>query len=70
MESAQADGAKGREAMNDQEKEARREAEQLRLSRAYLQQQMQSSTHERYTQSLRKALSDVEEKLRRLEEKS
>ena len=70
MESAQTDGAKGGEAMSDQEKASRREAEQLRLSSAYLQQQMQNSTHERYTESLRQALSEVEEKLRRLEEKS
>jgi hypothetical protein len=48
----------------------RREAEQLRLSQAYLRQQIESSTHERYSETLRRALSEVEEKLRRLEERN
>lgn len=70
MESAQTDGAKGKQPMDEKEKAGRREAEQLRLSRAYLRQQLESSTHERYSQSLRQALDEVEEKLRRLENKS
>ncbi|HEX2327971.1 MAG TPA: hypothetical protein VHN74_04565 [Candidatus Angelobacter sp.] len=70
QESAQTDGAKGKRPIDEKEKAVRREAEQLRLSQAYLRQQIESSTHERYSETLRRALSEVEEKLRRLEERN
>ena len=70
MESANTDGAKRKQPMDDSEKQSRREVEQLKLSQAYLRHQLESSTHERYSESLRRALSEVEEKLRRLQAKS
>ena len=43
-----------------------RERQGLLLSRAYVLHQIESSSNERYTASLRKALADLDEKLARL----
>jgi len=52
--------------LNDDERKAHREQESLKLSRAYVLHQIESSTNERYTESLRKALSEIEQKLAKL----
>lgn len=52
--------------LTDGEKKKQRERDSLKLSRAYVQQQIESSTNERYTESLRKALEEIEQKLARL----
>lgn len=52
--------------INDNAKKAQREQESLKLSRAYVLHQIESSTNERYTESLRKALSEIEQKLAKL----
>jgi hypothetical protein len=47
-------------------KKIQRERQGLLLSRAYVLRQMESSSNERYTQSLRQALSDLDRKLAEL----
>lgn len=68
MESAQ-DGASqsSRQAATEDAKKAQRERQGLLLSRAYVLHQIESSSNERYTQSLRQALSDIDQKLARLD---
>jgi len=56
--------------LTEDEKTAKREREKLKLSRAYVQHQMESSTNERYTESLRRALKEIDEKLAQLEKGS
>ena len=69
MESAnQSQATEGKRALTDDEKKRKRESESLRLSRAYLLQQIESSTNHRYTESLRKALSEIEQKLAQADE--
>jgi hypothetical protein len=53
--------------LTDAEKTKRRERDNLRLSHAYVRHQIESSTNERYTETLRKALSEIEQKLQQLE---
>jgi len=45
------------------DKKANREKQNLLLSRAYIQHQMESSSNSRYTESLKKALEEIERKL-------
>ena len=52
--------------LNDDEKKVQRERESLKLSRAYVLHQIESSTNERYIESLRQALSEIEQKLAKL----
>jgi hypothetical protein len=68
MESAQ-DGASqsSRQAATEDAKKAQRERQGLLLSRTYVLRQIESSSNERYTQSLRQALSDIDQKLARLD---
>jgi len=49
------------------EKNGERERQGLLLSRAYVLHQIESSSNERYTESLRKALSDLDQKLAELD---
>jgi hypothetical protein len=67
MENA-GDGASSgpKQSLTDDEKKAQRERDNLKLSRAYVLHQIESSTNERYTESLRKALSEIEQKLAHL----
>jgi len=51
----------------ENEKKTQRERESLLLSRTYVLRQIESSSNERYTQSLRQALSDIDQKLARLD---
>jgi hypothetical protein len=52
--------------LTDDEKKDRHERDSLRLSRAYIVHQIEASTNERYTASLRQALSEIDAKLARL----
>ena len=45
------------------DKKMNREKQNLLLSRAYIQHQMESSSNSRYTESLKKALEEIERKL-------
>jgi hypothetical protein len=49
--------------LTDEEKKTERERESLRLSRTYVLSKIESSTNERYLESLRRALSEIEKKL-------
>ena len=67
MESAN-DGATSisKPPLTDDEKKSRHERDSLKLSRAYIVHQIEASTNERYTASLRQALSEIDEKLAKL----
>lgn len=49
--------------LTDGEKKDRHEQDSLKLSRAYVEHQIEASTNERYTESLRKALHEIDQKL-------
>lgn len=67
MESANQDQpTEDKRALTDEEKNRKRERDGLRLSRSYVLHKIETSTSERYTESLRKALAEIEEKLARL----
>jgi len=66
METAKEDQSPNPRQLTDAQKKTQRDRSQLMLSRAYVLQQMQSSTNERYTESLRQALNDRDQKLARL----
>lgn len=55
-------GAAATEASPD-DRNAEREKQNLLLSRAYIQHQIESSANARYTESLNKALEEIERKL-------
>jgi len=67
METAKEDQSPNPRQLTDAEKKTQRERSQLMLSRAYVMQQMQSSTNERYTESLRQALSELDRKIGQLD---
>jgi len=50
----------------DVEKKLQRERQGLLLSRAYVLHRIESSTNERYTESLRQALAEIDAKLAQL----
>jgi hypothetical protein len=52
--------------LTDGEKKDRRERDSLKLSRAYIVHQIEASTNERYTESLKQALGEIDQKLARL----
>lgn len=66
MESANASPQPGTKALTDDEKKVQRERDNLKLSRAYVVHQIESSTNERYTESLRKALGEIDQKLEKM----
>ena len=67
MEDAGTGGTSGKRALDDNEKKTQHEHDSLKLSRAYLLHRIESSSNERYTETLRKALSEIEQKLAKLE---
>jgi hypothetical protein len=67
MESARSDQPVNGRELTEEQKLARREQQSLLLSRSYVQQQLESSPNERYAQSLRQALAEIERKLASLE---
>lgn len=63
MESAQQEGSKPQKQLSNEGKEAERERQNLLLSRAYVQRQIESAKNEKYAESLRKALEEIERRL-------
>jgi hypothetical protein len=51
----------------DKQKRVQRERQGLLLSRTYLLRRIESSSNERYTQSLRQALEEIDQKIAKLE---
>jgi hypothetical protein len=47
----------------EKDKKAERERQSLLLSRTYVLRQIESSSNERYTESLRQALQDIDQKI-------
>ena len=67
METADAGAKSGSKSpLTDGEKKDRHERDSLKLSRAYIVHQIEASTNERYTESLRQALSEIDQKLAKL----
>jgi predicted phosphohydrolase len=58
-----APSAAPRRPLTEEEKKVQRELDRLRLARAYVLQQIESTSSERYKESLRQALSEIEQKL-------
>lgn len=61
-EASEKQSTSGTEASADDQK-AEREKQNLLLSRAYIQHQIESSANTRYTESLNKALEEIDRKL-------
>lgn len=59
--------AAARSQSTEDEKKAQRERESLLLSRTYVLRRIESSSNERYTESLRQALSDIDRKIAKLD---
>ena len=66
MESANSVESTGRRPLTDDEKKVQHERDSLKLARAYVLHQIESSTNARYTESLRQALSEIDQKLKQL----
>ncbi len=67
IESANQDqAAAGKPPLTDDERKRKRERDGLKLSRTYLLRQIENSANERYIQTLRKALAEIEQKLAQL----
>jgi signal recognition particle GTPase len=67
MESAKDKPARTADQRSEDEKKIQREVQSLQLSRKYILHQIESSTNERYTQSLQQALNELEQKLAKLD---
>jgi signal recognition particle GTPase len=67
MESAKDKPARTADQRSEDEKKIQREVQSLQLSRKYILHQIESSTNERYTQSLQQALKELEQKLAKLD---
>lgn len=66
METANDVSSGSRSPLTDGEKKDQRERDSLKLSRAYVANQIEASTNERYTESLRQALGEIDRKLANL----
>ena len=67
MESANEGSTVAGRQPTDKEKQSQRERQRLLLSRTYVLQQIEASTNEKYTQSLRQALSDLDQRIAELD---
>ncbi len=68
MENADGNQPTGaRQPLTDEERRRQHERDGLKLSRAYVLHQIESSSNERYTETLRKALAEIEQKLTQLD---
>src|SRR5215472_1624903 len=68
MESAKDEpAANPRQPLTENDKRIQRERQNLVLSRSYVLRQIESSSNERYTESLRTALSDIDKKIAELD---
>jgi hypothetical protein len=63
METANDAPSDSKAPLTDDEKKVRHERDNLKLSRAYIVQQIEASTNGRYTESLQQALSEIDQKL-------
>lgn len=59
--------ASGHQQLSNEEQQRRRQRDQLLLSQAYVRQQIEAASNERYRDSLRKALTEIEQKLKKLQ---
>jgi len=59
----------GRRELTSEEKETERVRQGLMLSRTYILRQIEASTNERYKQTLQHALSEIDQKLEKLDGK-
>lgn len=67
MEEAKDNTGEEKRQLSDGERKDQLERDNLKLSRAYVAQQIEASTNERYTESLRQALNEIDRKLASLE---
>jgi hypothetical protein len=67
MESARENYSDGSQELSTDEKTLAREKQNLLLSRAYIQQQIKASGNTRYSETLRRALEEIESKLANLQ---
>jgi hypothetical protein len=58
-----ASNSAGQPQISDAERQRRRQREQLSLSQKYVRQQLDAAGNERYRESLRNALAEIERKL-------
>lgn len=63
IESAQQSRETASRRRSQSDKELEREKQNLLLSRAYIRQQMDSSSNGRYTETLRQAMEEIDRKL-------
>ena len=63
MESASNGASEAKDQLTDDERKDQRERDSLKLSRAYVVHQIEASTNERYTETLRQALREIDQKL-------
>jgi hypothetical protein len=63
MDDKQEPNGGGKRTLTDAQKKARQERESLQLARARVLQQLESATNDRYVQSLRQALNELDEKI-------
>jgi predicted nuclease of restriction endonuclease-like (RecB) superfamily len=67
VESAREERPSTHAARNEKEKLVLREQQNLMLSRAYVERQLEAASNELYVQSLQKALAEIDQKLAILE---
>jgi hypothetical protein len=68
IESAKDGNASGFQPQStESQKKVQRERQGLLLSRTYVLRQIESSSNERYTQSLRQALNEIDQKIAKLD---
>jgi predicted phosphohydrolase len=67
VESASEERPSANAARSEEEKLVLREQQSLKLSRAYVQRQLEAASNELYVQSLQKALAEIDQKLATLE---
>lgn len=53
--------------LSDEERKRQRERDGLKLSRSYVLHRIESSSNERYIETLRKALAEIDQKLAQLD---
>lgn len=66
MDSAQQSRSAEPKPLSQDDRELERERQNLLLSRAYIRQQMESSANSRYTETLQKAMAEIDRKLAEL----
>ena len=59
--------AGGHQELSNEQHERRRQWQQILLSQAYVRQQIAAASNERYRESLRQALAEIEKKLAALQ---